>query len=95
MVIRTGNKNFWKTVKPLLTDKLRSSKKISLVEQEKVATNDKEYADIWYNFLWSYLKVYLILPNATLNYRNYRSIFTIKKITDKDVAKKKGCQKML
>ena len=30
-----------------------------------------------------------------LNYRNYRSIFTIKKITDKDVAKKKGCQKML
>lgn len=95
MVIRTGNKNFWKTVKPLLTDKLRSSKKISLVEQEKVATNDKEYADIWNNFLRSYLKVYLILPNATLNYRNYRSIFTIKKITDKDVAKKKGCQKML
>lgn len=95
MVIRTGNKNFWKTVKPLLTDKLRSSKKISLVEQEKVATNDKEYADIWNDFLWSYLKVYLILPNATLNYRNYRSIFTIKKITDKDVAKKKGCQKML
>lgn len=95
MVIRTGNKNCWKTVKPLLTDKLKSSKKISLVEQEKVATNDKEYADIWNNFLWSYLKVYLILPNATLNYRNYQSIFTIKKITDKDVAKKKGCQKML
>ena len=95
MVIRTGNKNFWKTVKPLLTDKLKSSKKISVVEQEKVATNDKEYADIWNNFLWSYLKVYLILPNATLNYRNYRSIFTIKKITDKDVGKKKGCQKML
>ena len=31
----TDNKQFWQTVKPLLSDKIKSSKKITLVEQRE------------------------------------------------------------
>ena len=31
----TDNKQFWQTVKPLLSDKIKSSEKITLVEQRE------------------------------------------------------------
>ena len=31
----TDNKQFWQTVKPLLSDKIKSSKKITLIEQRE------------------------------------------------------------
>ena len=36
--------DFWKTIKPLLSNKIKSSEKICLVKSEKVVTNDKEVA---------------------------------------------------
>ena len=40
------NKNFWKTIKPLLSNKIKSSVTVCLVEGEKLLTNNKENADI-------------------------------------------------
>ena len=36
------NRNFWKTIKSLLSNKIKSSGNICLVEGKKVVTNDKE-----------------------------------------------------
>ena len=44
------NKKFWKEVKPLLSDKIMSSEKITLVEGTKIKKNDKETAKILNNF---------------------------------------------
>ena len=40
-------KNFWKTIRPLLLDKIESFEKICLVKGEKLVTNDKENANIF------------------------------------------------
>ena len=39
------NKHFWKTVKPLLPDKVKSSDKITLVEGEETINEDEENAE--------------------------------------------------
>ena len=36
----TDNKQFWWTVKPLLSDKIKSSEKITLVEQRETLDTD-------------------------------------------------------
>ena len=46
------NKKFWKVVKPLLSNKIMSSEKITLVEGTKILKNDKETAKILNNFLF-------------------------------------------
>ena len=43
----TDNKKFWRTVKPLFTDKVQTSSSITLVENEKIITNDNEIAEIF------------------------------------------------
>ena len=40
----TDNKRFWKTVKPLLQDKVTSTQKITLIENDKIVKNDNEIA---------------------------------------------------
>ena len=44
------NKRFQKKVKPLLSDKLKSSEKITLVHEEKIITNNDENAKILNSF---------------------------------------------
>ena len=44
------NKNFWKVVKPLLSNKIMSSEKITLVEGTNILKNDKETAKVLNNF---------------------------------------------
>ena len=44
------NKNFWKVVKPLLSNKIMSSEKITLVAGTKILKNDKETAKVLNNF---------------------------------------------
>ena len=44
------NKNFWKVVKPLLSNEIRSSEKVTLVERTKILKNDKKTAKILNNF---------------------------------------------
>ena len=43
----TDNRKFWKTVKPLFSDKIQASSKITLVENEVLVTDDKEVAEIF------------------------------------------------
>ena len=41
----THNKQFWQTVKPLLSDKIKSSEKITLVEQRETLDTDGNIND--------------------------------------------------
>ena len=41
----TDNKKFWKTVKPVLSDKGLSNSKITLIENDTIISNDKEVAE--------------------------------------------------
>ena len=43
-------KYFWKVVKPLLSNKVMSSEKITLVEGTKILKNDKETAKVLNNY---------------------------------------------
>ena len=53
----TDNKTFWKTVKPLLTDKVKNKSKITLIEKkykdnsteysEEIISDDKEVAEVF------------------------------------------------
>ena len=44
------DKKFWKTVKPLLSDKSVSREKINLTENEKMLTSEFETAETFNNF---------------------------------------------
>ena len=44
------NEKFWKVVKTLLSNKIMSSEKITLVEGTKISKNDKETAKVFNNF---------------------------------------------
>ena len=56
----TDNKTFWKTVKPLLTDKVKTKSKITLIEKkykdnsteysEEIISDDKEVAEVFNKF---------------------------------------------
>ena len=37
----SDNKQFWRTVKPLLSDKLKSNEKITLVEDNKIISEEE------------------------------------------------------
>ena len=41
----TDNKKFWKTVKPFFSEKHFGKKKVILVEDEHIISNDKEVAE--------------------------------------------------
>ena len=58
----TDNKKFWRTVKPLFTDKVQSSSSITLVENEKIITNDSEVAEIFNEFFTNITKTMDITP---------------------------------
>ena len=46
----TDNKKFWKTVKPLLSNKSVSREKINLTENEKMLASEYETAETLNNF---------------------------------------------
>ena len=41
----TDNKRFWRTVRPVLSDKVRSNSKITLIENDMIVSNDKVVAE--------------------------------------------------
>ena len=51
-----NNKNLWKTVKPLLSDKSVSTEKINLTENEKMLTSESETAEPLINFFFNIVK---------------------------------------
>ena len=46
----TNNKSFWKTVKPLFSDKSSNSPKITLIEQNEIISEELETAKILNNY---------------------------------------------
>ena len=89
------NKKFWKTVKPLLSDKSVSREKINLTENEKMLTSESETAETLNNFFSNIVKK-LNIPKfnsnnsvteniknpvfkSILNYKNHPSILAIQK----------------
>ena len=46
------NKKFWRTVKLLLSDKVKPSEKITLVHEDKIITTDDENTKILNSFLF-------------------------------------------
>ena len=55
------NKRFWKTIKPLFSDKVKSSEKITFVHEDKIITNNDENAKIL-NSLFSNVVKHLKIP---------------------------------
>ena len=47
----TDNHKFWKTVKPLFSDKLQVNSAITLIEDGRVVSRDSEIAEIFNHFL--------------------------------------------
>ena len=45
--VLTENRTFWKTVKPFLSEKSKKSCKITLIENEKIVSGDKEILNIY------------------------------------------------
>ena len=90
----TDNKKFWKTVKPLLSDKSKSSDKIHLSENGELLNNESETAEVLNNFFSNIVKNLKIPENenldpnfenvkdpifrAILKYKNHPSITAIK-----------------
>ena len=50
------NKKFWKTAKPLFSDKAKSSEKVTLIHEDKVITTDDENAKILNSFFSNVVK---------------------------------------
>ena len=46
----TDNKKFWKTVKPLFSDKIKTQNKIVLVYNDDVISDDRQIAEIFNNY---------------------------------------------
>ena len=77
------NKKFWKTVKPMFSDKVKQTQNISLVENENIITDHKEVAQTFNQFFIN------VVPNLNITIPNYNITIT-DGITDKvEVAIKK------
>ena len=90
----TDNKNFWKTVKPLFSDKQLSSKNIILIEDENIVSENKEVVEIMNDFFAKAVDDLNIegystdefspetgidsVSNAIIKFKNHPSIIKIK-----------------
>ena len=48
--IIVDNKTFWKTIKPLFSEKSKSRQKITLIEDDQIITDDTDIAELMNNF---------------------------------------------
>ena len=90
------NKQFWRAVKPLLSDKVKSSEKITLVEGEEIINEDGENVEILNTFFSNAIKTLKITEyqetdslasnisypifKVILKYRNHPSIVANKNL---------------
>ena len=56
----TDNKQFWKTVKPCLTEKTLKGERITLIENEKVVSDEGELVEIFNEYFSN------IVPNSDI-----------------------------
>ena len=50
MKLLTDNRKFWRTVKPLFSDKIQASTAITLLENDELANDNKVVANIFNNY---------------------------------------------
>ena len=90
----TGNKNYWKTIKPLFFDKTESAGSITLKENKKITENQNEVANIFNNYFSKAASPLQVPESSNINpkfervpcptlklimkYRRYPSITAIK-----------------
>ena len=90
----TDNRKFWKTVKPLFSEKHFSNNKITLLEGEEIISNDQEIAEIFNAYFanivenldiegfvtcdYSYVPELDYISNIVEKFKNHPSILTIK-----------------
>ena len=90
----TGNKNYWKTIKPLFFDKTESAGSITLKENKKITENQNEVANIFNNYFSKVVSPLQVPESSNINpkservscptlklimkYRRYPSITAIK-----------------
>ena len=90
----TDNKQFWKTIKPLFSDKHNISKKINLIEGDKIISDDDKVAEVMNDFFSNAVQKLSIkgyetnlisdigndnILNIINRYNNHPSILNIKK----------------
>ena len=46
----TDNKTFWNTVKPLFSNKMNTSHKITLINENKISSKNSEIAEIFHEY---------------------------------------------
>ena len=94
----TDNKTFWKTVKPLFSEKHFGKKKVILVEGENIISNDKEVAETMNDFFSNIVENLDInrdqdehftydcdqdfISNIVLHYKDHPSIIKIRETTN-------------
>ena len=92
------NKQFWRTIKPLFSDKTNSNEEITLVEDETFTTQDEKYAELLNLFFSSAVKNFEIhefsdtnplaerlfnpVLKAILKYKNHPSIAVIRNVNN-------------
>ena len=69
----TGNKTFWRTVKPFLSDKTPFNAKITLIEDGEVISSDNEIANVL-NTFFSNIVSNLNLPEYPISNPYYNKI---------------------
>ena len=63
----TGNKKFWKTLKPVLSSKSITNKNIISVENDNILSNDNKIAEVLNNFFSNTTKT-LVIPQNVNSY---------------------------
>ena len=92
----TDNKKFWKTVKPLFSEKVLSTESITIVEKGTIYTDDSDVSQIFSHFFSNAVKNLNIVTNtdvvnnnindpdpinrAIMKYEHHPSILKIKEI---------------
>ena len=83
------NKQFWRTVKPLLSAKSKSNEKITLVEDDKMMSEDKDNAELLNSFFFFVIPEFSdsnplaeniphLIFKAIRKYKNHPSITAVK-----------------
>ena len=66
----TGNKKFWKTIKPCFSDNSKNSERIVLIENDKIVMEDGKVALTLNVFFFSNIVISLNIPK----FKNYNPL---------------------
>ena len=63
MALITDNEKFWKTVKPLFSDKIKTQSRLVLVENDEVISDDRQVAEIFINYFVTVAEILALAGN--------------------------------